>query len=103
MENQKFFFFGRTVTRPTDNQAIAHCKECSLFSSQGSVVRKEHQTVEMAQRLKALAVLPEHTGSITSTHMTAYNSLSLQVQGIRNPHTGTHAGKTPMYMKRNKF
>jgi hypothetical protein len=37
---------------------------------------------EMSQRLRALAALPEDTGSIPGTHMAAHRHLQLQFQGI---------------------
>lgn len=38
---------------------------------------------EMAQRLRALTVLPEDLSLMTSTHMLFYNHLELQFQGIQ--------------------
>jgi hypothetical protein len=37
---------------------------------------------EMTQRLRALAVLPEDSGSIPSTHMATHSCLELQFQEI---------------------
>jgi hypothetical protein len=37
---------------------------------------------EMAQHFRALAALVEDTGSVPSTHITAYNHLELQSQGM---------------------
>lgn len=46
---------------------------------------------EIAQKLKALVVLPEEQGLIPRTYMMAYNWLQLQFQGIWPPQVaGTH-------------
>lgn len=46
---------------------------------------------EIAQRLKALVVLPEELGLIPRTYMMAYNQLQLHFQGIWPPQVpGTH-------------
>lgn len=49
----------------------------------------------MAQRLRALATLPEDPVSIPSTNMGAHNCLQLSPRG-----SDIHAGKTTMYIKK---
>lgn len=55
----------------------------------------------MAQQLRVVAVLPEDTDAVPSTHASAHNPPQLQLSGIRHPlltSTGmdTNAGKTPI-------
>ena len=42
-------------------------------------IKKIHQAGEMAQRLSALAALPEDPGLIPSTHMVAHNHLWYEI------------------------
>lgn len=55
-----------------------------LLQPSRSIITKKQDigTAEMAQQKRVLDVFPEATGSILSTHMSAHNSLLLQVQGI---------------------
>jgi hypothetical protein len=54
---------------------------------------------EIVQQLRALGIIPEDLGSISSTHLAAHYCLSLQLQRVQHLHTDTHAGKTPIPIK----
>ena len=54
--------------------AVGLGTSCFLFWSEWST-KYDGRGREMAQRLRALAALPEHLGSIPSTHVTAHNYL----------------------------
>lgn len=57
--------------------------------------------VEMAWQLRVLAALPEDWDSIPSTYTTAQTIYNSSPRAIWHPHTGTHAGETPVHIKIN--
>jgi hypothetical protein len=61
--------------------------------------KNKREAGEMAQRLRALAALPEDLGSIPNTHMAAHNSLELLFQETQYLHKDMHEGKSTMYIK----
>jgi len=79
----------RKKDKATPPSLFSRCRKYSLIKNKSS------GTGEMAQRLRALAVLPE------VTHMAVRNCLQLQFQGILHPNIDTHAVKTPKYVKIN--
>lgn len=54
----------------------------------------------MGQWLRAVTVLLEDLGSISSTNTAENNSLKLQFQEIQHSHTDIYPGETTMYRKK---
>jgi hypothetical protein len=54
---------------------------------------------EIAQWSRVVSDLPEVPSSNPCTYTVAYNCLKFQAQGIQQPHTEIHEGKTPIRIK----
>jgi hypothetical protein len=76
------FFLSKIATWTMFKVGVRIQLTCRALASQAGTKHHKTGAGEMAQRLKALAALPEDPGSIPSTHMVAHNCLQLQFQGI---------------------